>query len=85
MADFLVIAFVDISTLETVAAEADFTFAKPTALTVGAEGIGVATSIIFLALVNVLALGAIPDVSTETKTAVAAKGVVAAGLWVTAV
>lgn len=85
MADFLVIAFVDIGALEAVAAEANFTFAKSPTLAVGAEGVGVATSIIFLALVNVLALGAISDVSTETETAVAAKGVVAAGLRVTAV
>jgi len=44
-----------------------------------------ATPIVFLALVDVLAGGAISDKSTEADTAVAAHGVVAAGLRVTAV
>lgn len=85
MADHLVRAFVNIITLEAVAPEADFTLALSSTLEVSTEGTGMATPIFFLALVNVLAVGAISNISIEADTAVAAQGVVAAGLWVTAV
>lgn len=85
MADFLVFAFVNIGTLEAITPKANFTCAASPTHAVGAKGVGMATSIIFLAFVNVLALCTISDVSTETETAVTTKGVVAAGLWVTAV
>lgn len=44
-----------------------------------------ATPVFFLAFINVLAVGAVSNVSIEADTAVAAQGVVAVGLWVTAV
>lgn len=80
MADPLVSAFINISTLEAVALEANFTLALPPSLKVSAESVGMATPVFFLALINVLAVGAISNVSTEADAAIAAQSVVAAGL-----
>lgn len=85
MAGPLVIAFVYIRALEAVPLKPDFTLALSPPLVVGTEGSGIAAPIIFLALVDVLAVGAISNISTEADTAVASQVVVAAGLWVTAV
>lgn len=85
MADSLVSAFVNISTLEAITSEASFTLALSPTLIVGADGTGMATPVFFLAFINVLAVGSVSNVSIEANTAVAAQGVVAAGLWVTAV
>lgn len=85
MADSLVSAFVNISALETITTEANFTLALSPTLIVGAEGSGMAAPVFFLAFINVLAVGAVSNVSIEADTAVAAQGVVATGLWVTAV
>lgn len=84
MADLLVGTFVNINTLEAVAFVADFTLALSPTLVVNTERFGMATPILFLALVDVLAVGAISDVSAEAVAAVAAQVVVAAGLRVTA-
>lgn len=84
MAGPLASTFVNISTLEAVATEADFTLALSATLVVSTKGSGMATPVFFLALVDVLAVGAISDISVEADAAVAAQGVVAAGLWVTA-
>lgn len=85
MADSLVSAFVNISTLEAITTETRFTLALSPPLEVGADGTGMATPIFILAFINVLAVGAISNVSTEADASVAAKGVGAAGLRVTAV
>lgn len=85
MADSLVGAFVHIGALEAVTAEATFALALSSALGVGADGVGVATPVFFLAFVNVQAVGAVSHVSAEADAAVAAQGVVAASLRVTAV
>lgn len=79
MANKLAFAFINILALKAIAHEADFTFAISPTLSVGTQGIGVAAPIVFFAIVNVLAFGAIPKISTETDTAVAAQVVVAAG------
>lgn len=85
MADSLGTAFVNVITLEAVASEADFTLALAPTRDVSTQGIGMATPIVFLALVDILTVGAISKISSKADTAVAAQGVVAAGLWVTAV
>lgn len=85
MADSLVGALVHICALEAVTAEATFALALSSALVVGADGVGVATPVFFLAFVNVQAVGAVSHVSAEADAAVAAQGVVAASLRVTAV
>lgn len=85
MADPLVSTFINISTLEAVALVANFTHALSPALNVTTEGTGMAAPIFFLALINVLTVGAISNVSADADTAVAAQSVVAAGLCVTTV
>ncbi len=84
MADPLVTAFIDISALEAITHKANFTLALSPTLRVSAEGTGMTTSIFFLALIDVLAVGAISNVSIEADTVEAAQGVVAAGPGVTA-
>ena len=85
MADSLVGTFINIGALEAITTEANFTPALSPTLVVGADGAGMAASIFFLAFINILAVGAISNISTEAETAVAAQRVVAAGLRVTVV
>lgn len=85
MADPWGCTFINISALEAVANKATFTLALSPTLDVSTEGTGMATPIIFLALIDVLTVGAISNISIEADAAVAAWIVVAAGLWVTAV
>lgn len=85
MAGSLVGAFVHVSTLESVTSESNFTLALSSTLIVGADSVGMATPIFLLAFINVQAVGAISHISAEADTAVAAQGVVAVSLGVTAV
>lgn len=72
MAVLPVSAFVNINTLEAITPEASFTFALSPTLIVSTDGTGMATPIIFLALVDVLTFGAISNISTGADTAVTA-------------
>ena len=80
MADPCVSAFVNVTALEAAAHEADFTLALSPTLIVGTEGIGMATPVFFLALIDVLTVPSISNISIEAETAVTTQGVVAAGL-----
>lgn len=72
MADPSLRAFVNIRTLEPISSEAWSATALTPTLRVGTLGVGMAASVVILALVNVLAPDAVPKVSVAAGTAVAA-------------
>lgn len=85
MAGPWVCALIDVRALEAVAAETDSTLALTPPFCVCTEGVFMATPVVLLALVNVLAVVAISIVSRDADAEVAAERVVAAGFLVTAV
>jgi hypothetical protein len=76
VANPLVRALVVIGALKAIATEARFALATTPTLVVDARGVGMAPSILPLALVDILTEEAIPNVPRPARTAVAAKGVI---------